>query len=212
MTGAGTVNFNVVTVIHGTNGSAADDGMQNFGFSITSDSGANLGTLAGANVSPFNAATAQPGTPTGNPVGIDLGPDRGVANANLRGQLFWPQSANASPVLGTAATTGDFTQIIGTGTFTVSGGSAGTTQLLPLPHIDTSSTLGKTILLEVDGTTFSLNGNGTGSVLSGPGTIPANAIDTTGGAINVTVTPEPASLGLLGLGGLGLLLRRRRAM
>src|SRR5947208_10560434 len=39
MTGAGTVNFNVVTVIHGTNGSAADDGMQNFGFSITSDSG-----------------------------------------------------------------------------------------------------------------------------------------------------------------------------
>lgn len=210
MAGPGTINFNIVTVIHGSNGSAADDGTEQFGLSILSDSGGALGLLTAAVQSPFNAATAQNGTPTGTPVGTDIGPDRPASTNNLTTQIFWAQSQSASPVLGTAATTGDFAQVIGTGTYTVDG-TLGSTTVDPLPHIDSRSTaLGRTIEVEVDGTVYSLNGNGTGIVLSGPGTIPAGAIDTVGGSINVTVAPEPASIGLAGLGGLGMLLRRRR--
>ena len=208
LTGPGTINFNIVAVLHGVN--ATTDGMQQASISMLSDSGGVLGQLSAATSPAFTFFLgAQEGTP--NP-GVDIGPDRPgqFTDSSLDSQTFFPQSAT----LGTqpaGVASGDASQILGTGTFTVTA-SSGSTTVQPVLHTEAATNANsEQFLFTLDGNSYALNGNGSGVKNSSPFSDPT-ALDVNGGSFSVTVgsTPEPGSLALAGLGGLGLLLRRRR--
>lgn len=213
MAGPGTINFNVVAVLHSQNTTQTDDGVNQLGLSFQSDSPAVLGNLTTAVLNPtFASGAAQNGTPT-NPDGSvaasggpDIGADRvgGPATSGVS-LIFYAQSPNGSAVLGTAGTSGDFAQVVGTGTFNVS--TLGSTNVVPVLHVDSNGlTPGRTEKFTVDGVSYILNGDGHGTVNGVTGT-DATLMNVQG---FVVAAPEPGSLALAGLGGLGLLLRRRR--
>lgn len=206
--GPGTINYNIVAVLHGVN--AATDGMQQASISMLSDSGGVLGQLSAATSPAFTFFLgAQEGTP--NP-GVDIGPDRPgqFTDSSLDTQTFFPQSATLGTVPANV-TSGDASQILGTGTFTVTA-SNGSTTVQPVLHTEAATNANsEQFLFTLDGVNYALNGNGSG-VANGAPFSSASALDVNGGSFSVTVgsTPEPGSLALAGLGGLGLLLRRRR--
>lgn len=206
--GPGTVNYNLVAVVHGGTAAQNTSGVLQLSGSLLSDSGGSLGTLTYANASAFTATT-QEGTPSGTPVGTDIGPDRPGVSNTLRGNTFEPASSNLTYVLGTSSAPGDAAITVGSGTFVVTA-SSGSTTLQPLFHWDTSNSFGHTIDFVVGGVDYTLNGNGNGTA-GNTSVNDSTLLDTL--PANVTVgnsTPEPGSLALAGLGGLGLLLRRRR--
>lgn len=205
--GPGTVNYNLVAVIHGGTAAQNTDGLLQLSGSLLSESGGSLGTLTYANTAAFSQ-TGQNGTPTGTPPGTDIGPDRpGVANS-LRSETFFPSSTTLNYVTGTSTDPGDAPFIVGSGTFVVSA-TSGSTTLQPLFHWDTSNSFGHTISFEVGGVAYSLNGNGNGT--AGPNSVnDPTLLDTLPANVSIVPTPEPGSVALLGLGGLGLLMRRRR--
>jgi hypothetical protein len=197
------VNYAIQAVVHGT-GDNSDDGVDELMLSVHG-SGNLAGSQVGHNIAPFNSGDSLPGTPNGTSLGFDNG------TAFLSdGTSFFGQSATTTPVLGTVATSGDFVQTIGTATFNVSG-TSGSTTLQAVPHIDASAgTGGRFEQFILDGHSYVLNGNGSGR-LDGAVYSNASAFDT-GAPITISATPapEPTSLALLGLGGFGLLMRRRK--
>lgn len=214
LTGPGTVNFNVVAVLHNGTDTAADVGLQGAGLSILSDSGGSLGTLAmqvpasGPFLNPVNYV----GTPSGTPVGTNVGPDQvGVQNADSTDQFIVGTSSGNS-VDAAPNASGDLTQIFGTGTYTVTA-SSGSTTVIPVIHLDSRTFGGGRLMYHFDwqGHFFQLNGTGAGTEDSVALAQPiSNPFDTQGFSVAIQPVPEPGSLALAGLGGLGLLLRRRR--
>lgn len=208
LTGPGTINYNIIAVLHGV--TAASDGLQSASISMLSDSGGTLGQLSAATSPAFTFFLgAQEGTP--NP-GVDIGPDRpGVfTDPSKDTQTFFPQSATLSPVPGNQ-TSGDLSQIIGTGTFNVTA-SSGSTTVQPVLHTEAvTNANAEQFVFTLAGNSYALNGNGSGTKNNAPFSDPTS-LDVNGGTFSVTVgaVPEPGSLALAGLGGLGLLLRRRR--
>jgi len=212
MNGPGTVNFNILAVFHNGTDTTADVGLQNAKISVTSDSGGSLGLLAlqTPTTGIFAGAANYNGTPTGTPPGTDIGPDQpGVPNNNSTDQ-YTVATTTFLPNDQAPASNGDLTQQIGTGTFTVSAAS-GSTTVTPVIHLDSRTSGSGRLVYQFDyqGHFFALNGTGAGNednaVLAQP---ISNPFDVQG--FSVSLTPEPGSLALAGLGGLGLLLRRRR--
>jgi len=216
ITGPGTINFDIVAVLHSQDATQTNDGVTTLALSLQSDSPAVIGNLTSAYSAPFISSTGQNGTPT-NPDGTvapsggpDIGPDRVGGPATPTGTTYLYAQANnsGSPILGTASTTGDLLQTIGVGSFTVT--TLGSTNVVPVYHFDTSSfTPARTEKFQVDGVSFILNGDGHGTRSDTTGTITDPTLMNTQG-FSVVAAPEPGSLALAGLGGLGLLLRRRR--
>lgn len=212
ITTTGTINFNIVAVLHSQNSTQADDGVNQLGLSLQSDSPNVIGNLTTALNSTFAAGTAQAGTPTtasgtSASSGPDIGPDRaGGAATTGTSLIFYAQTPSGSASLGTAATTGDLSEIVGSGTLTVT--TVGSTNVVPVLHVDSNGlTPGRTEKFTVDNVSYILNGDGHGTVGGVTGT-DATLMNVQG--FSVVATPEPGSLALLGLGGLGLLMRRRR--
>lgn len=216
ISGPGTINFNIVAVLHSQNSTQTDDGVSQMNLSIQSDTPAVLGTMAAAVSSgppSFQGSTFQNGTPT-NPNGSvaasgpDIGSDRAGAQTTSAAILngFFAQTPTALFAPGTATTSGDLTELLGTGTFSIT--TLGSTNVVPVYHNDTNDAAGeRTEKFTVDGVSYSLNGDGHGAV--GATTVTDTTLMNTQG-FSVVATPEPGSLALLGLGGLGLLMRRRR--
>jgi len=212
ITGPGTVNFNIVAILHSQNSTQADDGVNQLALSFQSDSPSVIGNLSTSLASQWAGSNAQAGTPT-NPDGSvaasggpDIGSDR-TGGPAVSGTLldFYAQTPGGSAQLGTAATSGDLAQIIGTGTFTIN--SLGSTNVVPVLHVDTNGlTPGRTEKFTVDNVSYILNGDGHGTVNGVTGT-DSTLMNVQGFTV---AAPEPGSLALAGLGGLGLLLRRRR--
>jgi len=202
------VTFNLVGILHGADQTAADNGMLSSDSSIVTDSGGSLGTLTfnGYN-SQFNGSGQLP-APTGTPPGTDLGPDRAGTTNTSRGTTIAATSTTTNLVTGVGDGSGNLAETLASVTYTVTA-SSGLTTIQPLWHVDTLTSSGaRTIQFSVGGHSYALNGNGTGFEDSVTAVSDPTALDTQG--FNVTVAPEPGSLALAGLGGLGLLLRRRR--
>ena len=211
MSGPGTVNFNILAVFHNGADTTADVGLQNAKISVTSDSGGSMGTLAlqTPTTGIFAGNTDYNGTPSGTPVGTDIGPDRtGVPNNDSLDQ-YTVATTTGLPNDQAPAANGDLTQQIGTGIFTV-GATSGSTTVTPVIHLDSRTTGSGRLVYQFDfqGHFYALNGTGAGTEDLNPLAQPiSNPFDVQGFTVS---TPEPGSLALAGLGGLGLLLRRRR--
>lgn len=216
ISGPGTVNFNIYAVLHSQNSTQTDDGVSDIVMSVQTDNPSVIGNTTTTLVSPFNpTGVSQNGTPT-NPdgtaasggVGPDVGSDR-VGGPTVNGfalEMYAATNNAGNPILGTANTSGDLVEQIGTGTFTIT--SLGSTNIVPVLHVDSSGTItGRLEKFQVDGVSYALNGDGHGTVNGVVGTDPT-LMNTQG--FNIVAAPEPGSLALAGLGGLGLLLRRRR--
>ena len=206
------VTFNLVGILHGADQTAADNGMLNSDSSLVTDSGGSLGLLTfnGYNSS-FNGSSGQMPSLTGTPPGTDLGPDRvGSANSS-RGNTIAATSTSTQLVTGVGDGSGNLAETLASVTYTVTSSANGTTTIQPVLHVDSfTSSAGQTFKFNVAGHQYALNGNGVGFEDNATNFNDSTALDTQGFTVNVVGTPEPGSLALAGLGGLGLLLRRRR--
>lgn len=205
------VTFNLVGILHGADQTAADNGMLNSDSSLVTDSGGSLGLLTfnGYN-SQFNGSNQLPSL-TGTPPGTDLGPDRVGSTNTLRGTTIAATSTSTNLVTGVGDGSGNLAETLGTITYTVTSSASGITTIQPVLHVDTlTSSSGQTFKFSVAGHSYALNGNGNGFEDSLTAVSDPTSLDTQGFTVNVVGTPEPGSLALAGLGGLGLLLRRRR--
>jgi len=178
------VNFNVVATI---TGDGTTDSLTSLYGAVTSTPGGPVGN-AGNFVpnSAFNNNNSQNGTQqdlNGLP-GLDLGNNNSAVTTDW---IFLRVPDATNPASGTDPAT--FT--LGTVQFTVTAANAGTTTVQWVPRTGTTAAQWH------EGT--ALKTGSSGSYTAGPG-------------VAVTAAPEPGSLALLGLGGFGLLLRRRRAM
>lgn len=211
LNGAGsTVTLNLVAIIHGADATASDNGLTGLEGSLLSDSGGSLGTFTfnGYNAQFSGALPALP-APTGTPPGTDLGPDRPNTTNSSTSQTIAPISTSTNLVTGVGDGSGNLAFTLASITYTYNSSGPGTTTIQPLYHVDSrTNSFGRTINFNVAGHQYALNGNGTGFEDSTTAFSDPTSLDTQG--FTVTVTPEPGSLALAGLGGLGLLLRRRR--
>jgi len=191
------LQFNVVaTVLAATPDGTANEGVQTVIGSLTSTPGANgpVGNFSAFSPSGAFAATGQTGLVqdlNGLPC-LDVGSNDKVAPDN------YVAGRAASMQVGASADTATF--VLGTVSFTITNaGSGGSTSLQWVPRTDASSNpLSTAAVWRENGGAKTPTSAGTGGY--------------SGQALTVGAVPEPGSLALLGLGGLGLLLRRRRAM
>ena len=191
------VNLQLWATVTGTDTLANDGFLQGGGSILGSAAGKLKGDMSiGTNVSPFtNTVGAQPGQTAD--LNGDGYLDLGSTNTSTSTPYFMAVSdSGLTAVMGSAANP---SFLLGTFTYTVkAGGLNDSTTLTFIPRVKSGS--GSTLhKIAVDGAT---------NVLSYTGTNPAL---TTDGYITLSMVPEPATMALLGLGGLGMLLRRRRA-
>jgi len=199
-----TVTVELDALFPNTDNNQGNDGLTQAVGSVVSNFGGGgslTGTFVAQLVPAFQGLGASPGAPVaGTPTGsTNVGSDTAYGTASTDGTQFQADSSNSgSPQLGPTGVSGVFRETFGTATFSISSSGAGSTVLQFIPHTTSASGVASHIQqFTSDGTATFVNGNNANVALNG--------------GVTVSAVPEPGSLALLGLGGLGL-LRRRRAM
>lgn len=177
---------------------AAADGISSAGGSVRSAAGGLLGSLSTVAVqSTFNGIGNSSGTAQDLDADTDIDVGGTTTNSNPAYVKFVTGNG-ANPVAGSEL-------LLGTLSFTVTSLDELGTSVNFVPSVLTTGTGTSRLYHQftVDGTAYTNNGN------SATGT--GNNSVTAGTAVGISVVPEPASLAVLGLGGLTLLGRKRKA-
>jgi hypothetical protein len=189
-----TITLDVIGTVTGTNGSA-DEGLQSVDGGILSSKAGFVtfndqtsATPSFVAQSPFTS-TVQQGVNQSFNGGDMLGTTQGGTSTNA------VQARSGGMTIGATADSASF--LLAKVTFTVAAGATGSTTVSFVPYTSSTGAGSK-----LGGTWQQDNG----APLTG-----ATGTELSGTAVTISA-PEPGSIALLGLGGLGLLLRRRSAM
>jgi len=198
-----TVTFQINAVFPNANSNQGDDGLTQAVGSLVGNFGGGgsvHGVLTGQNLAPFQGLGTSTGSAVVSGSDTNVGSDTAFGTAATDGTQFQADSTSGSPVLGPASTAGAFVELFGTATYTINKvtSAQGSSLVQYIAHTTAATGAASHIQqFESDGTQSFVNGS---SALVGIGT-----------PVTVSLTPEPGTLAVLGLGGMGLLLRRRRS-
>jgi hypothetical protein len=212
------VTLDLYSVLTAADGTLTNDGFQRTNGSFSSSNGGLLGTLRGGdngtstsqvnNVTPFKGSTAL----AGRAIDLDGDTDLDVGSAVTSGSVSpfpWFEAisdTNTTAQFGTGAGN-TLEQLIGQILFTVGSGGPDTS-LNYIPRLSTSGTLVAQRMhnFTLDGVAYTVNGAGTG--VKGGSTAVSGTIST-GVPVVLALAPEPTSLGVLAVGAVALLRRRK---
>jgi hypothetical protein len=216
-TGA-TVNLSLVEVLAGSDSNAGNDGVLNVKGSFVGPSSGLLGNFVTATqATGFGGPTSTNGvlinSNNTSPASLNLGDDTTLGTApTTSSDSVIATSTNSSsntPTYGTSLDgNGNTDLVIATTTFTLlSSDSSGSGSLTFIPTYAGTGTTGRNQKFTVDGNTYAVNALGSGienGSTSVTGTLNEIALQF---SFSPSATPEPASLSLLGLGGLAMMRR-----
>jgi hypothetical protein len=214
------VTLDLYAVLNGSDGTRTNDGFERSIGSFASSNGGLLGefrsgtngtdTTTVNNVSPFKGT----GAAAGRASDLDGDGDLDVGSNQTSGLAVpfpwffaYTEAGNGVKVLGTGA--GNVLEfVIGQILFTV-GNNTGETSLNYVPRVQTDggSAGPRHSLFRIDGVDYAIKADGSG--VKGGTTAVTGAMSVGVPVVLVNEVPEPASLGLLGIGAAALLRRRK---